>query len=171
MQLLEYTMGGMLEKWAFETPDKDFMVYPDRDLRFTYKQFDDRVNQLAKGLLFIGVKQGDKVGVWGKNVPDWLTILFATAKVGAVLVTVNTNYKTSELDFLFKNSDMHTLFIVDGFRDSNYVDMMNELVPELKTQPRGKLNSENFPMLKNVCFYRAAEIQRNVQYRRTNSFG
>lgn len=152
MQLLDYTLGNVLEKWAFETPDKDFIVYPDRNLRFSYKQFNERVDRLAKGLLFIGIKPGDKVGVWAKNVPDWTTLMFATAKIGAILVTVNTNYKLSELQYLLQNADINSLFIVDGYRDSDYVKMMFDLVPELKTQPRGKLKSEKFPELRNVGF-------------------
>ncbi|WP_297085554.1 AMP-binding protein [uncultured Draconibacterium sp.] len=152
MQLLDYTLGNILEKWAFETPDKDFIVYPDRNLRFSYKQFNERVDRLAKGLLFIGIKPGDKVGVWAKNVPDWTTLMFATAKIGAILVTVNTNYKLAELEYLLQNADINTLFIVDGYRDSDYVKMMFELVPELKTQARGKLKAEKFPELKNVGF-------------------
>ena len=152
MQLLDYTLGSMLEKWAFETPDKDFIVYPDRDLRFTYGQFNARVDQLAKGLLFIGIKPGDKVGIWAKNVPDWTTLMFATAKIGAILVTINTNYKLSELDYLLKNADINSLFLIDGYRDSDYVQMMFELVPELKSQARGELNSEKYPELKNVGF-------------------
>lgn len=152
MQLLDYTLGDILEKWAFETPDKEFIVYPDRDLRFTFKQFNDRVDALAKGLLFIGVKPGDKVGIWAKNVPDWTTIMFATAKIGAILVTINTNYKLTELEYLLKNADIKTLFLVDGYRDSDYVKMMFELVPELKIQPRGEIKSKNFPELKNVVF-------------------
>ncbi len=152
MQLLDYTLGEILEKWAFETPDKEFVVYPDRDLRFTYKQFNERVDALAKGLLFIGVKPGDKVGIWAKNVPDWLTVMFATAKIGAVLVTINTNYKLAELEYLLQNADVNTLFLVDGFRDSDYVEMIFELVPELKTHPRGEIRSKKFPELKNVAF-------------------
>ncbi len=152
MQLLDYTLGGILEKWAYETPDKDFIVYPDRNLRFTYSQFNERVDQIAKGLLFIGVKPGDKVGIWAKNVPDWTTLMFATAKMGAILVTINTNYKLAELDYLLKNADINTLFLVDGYRDSDYVQMMFELVPELKSQARGELKSEKYPMLKNVGF-------------------
>ncbi|WP_321347497.1 AMP-binding protein [uncultured Draconibacterium sp.] len=152
MQLLDYNLGNILEKWAFETPDKDFIVYPDRNLRFSYKQFNERVDRLAKGLLFIGIKPGDKVGVWAKNVPDWTTLMFATAKIGAILVTVNTNYKLAELEYILKNADINSLFIVDGYRDSDYVKMIFELVPELKTQARGKLKSEKFPELKNVGF-------------------
>ena len=152
MELLNYTLGGMLEKWARETPDTDFMVYPDRGLRFSYAEFNERANDLAKGLIEVGVKKGDKVGIWANNVPDWLTFMFATAKLGAVLVTINTNYKLAELEFLVKNADIHTLCIIDGYRDSDYVNMVFDLVPELKTCERGTLNSERFPELRNVVF-------------------
>jgi fatty-acyl-CoA synthase len=152
MQLLEYTLGEMLEKWAVETPDHEFMVYPDRDLRFTYGQFDHRVNRLAKGLMAIGIRPGDKVGIWANNVPDWSTFMYATAKIGAILVTINTSYKLTELEFLLKDSDLHTLCIIDGYRDSDYVNMTFELIPELKTCSRGSLNSSRFPLLKNVVF-------------------
>jgi fatty-acyl-CoA synthase len=152
MELLEYTLGDMLEKWATESPEHEFIVYPDRNLRFTYSQFNHRVNQLAKGLMSIGVKPGDKVGIWANNVPDWSTFMFATAKIGAILVTVNTSYKLTELEFLISNADLHTLCIIDGYRDSDYVNMTFELVPELKTAVRGELVSEKFPVLKNVIF-------------------
>lgn len=152
MQLLELTLGEMLEKWAYKTPDRDFIVYPDRNLRFSYSEFNERVDALAKGLLFIGIKPGDKVGIWAKNVPDWTTIMFATAKIGAILVTINTNYKLTEIEYLIKDADINTLCLVDGYRDSDYVGMIFNLVPELKEQPRGELRSENFPELKNVVF-------------------
>jgi len=152
MHLLDYTLGEMLEKWAYKTPDRDFVVYPDRNLRFTYGDFNKRVDALAKGFLFIGVKPGDKVGIWAKNVPDWTTIMFATAKIGAVLVTINTSYKLAEIEFLLKNADINTLCLVDGFRDSDYINMIFNLVPELKEQPRGELHSEKFPELKNLVF-------------------
>lgn len=152
MQLLDYTLGQILEKWAFETPDNEFIVYPDRDLRFTYKRFNERVDKLAKGLLYIGVKQGDKVGIWANNVPDWTTLMFATAKIGAILVTINTNYKIAELEYLLKNADVHTLFLIDGYRDSDYVQMIGQLIPEIKSQARGSLSTDKFPELKNVAF-------------------
>jgi len=152
MQLLDHTLGQMLEKWAFEAPDNEFMVYPDRNLRFSYKQFNERVDQLAKGLLFIGINKGDKVGIWAKNVPDWTTLMFATAKIGAILVTINTNYKLAEIEYLLKNADIHTLFLIDSYRDSDYVKMINKLVPELKNQARGALKSERFPELRNIAF-------------------
>jgi fatty-acyl-CoA synthase len=152
MQLLDFTFGELLEKYASESPDREFMVYADRNLRFTYSQFNERVDQLAKGLLYIGVMPGDHVGIWANNVPDWLTFMFATAKIGAVLVTINTNYKSSELEYLLQDADIHTLCMVDGFRDSDYVNMIFELVPELKNSQRGNLKSEKFPKLTNVIF-------------------
>ena len=152
MQLIDYTLGELLEKYAIEAPDREFMVYADRNLRFTYSQFNERVDQLAKGLLYIGVRPEDKVGIWANNVPDWLTFMFATAKIGAILVTINTSYKSSELEYLLQNADIHTLCMVDGFRDSDYVNMMFDLVPELKNSQRGNLKSEKFLELKNVIF-------------------
>lgn len=114
LQLSERTLGDWLEHWAEVTPDKEYIVYSDRNLRFTWKQFNERVDHMAKGLLAIGVKKDTHVGIWARNVPDWLTFLYACAKIGAVAVTVNTNYKQAELEYLCENSDMHTLCIVDG---------------------------------------------------------
>ena len=151
-ELIDYTVGGILEKYVAEDPDHEFMIYPDRGLRFTYKEFDERVNIFAKGLLSIGVTKGSKVGVWAKNVPDWMTFMFATAKIGAVLVTVNTNYKNAELEYIMKNADIHTMCMVHGYRDSDYVQILYDLVPELKTTQRGKLRSEKFPELRNVVY-------------------
>ncbi|MDR2936759.1 MAG: AMP-binding protein [Rikenellaceae bacterium] len=161
MEFLEKTLGQMLEHYAATQPDHDFMVYSDRGLRFTYDEFNRRVDDFAKGLLALGVKKDNKVGIWAKNVPDWLTILFATAKVGGVLVTINTNYKTHELEYLLKDSDIHTLCLVNGYRDSDYVQMVYDLVPELKTTQRGHLRSERFPALRNVV-YVGQEKQRGM---------
>ena len=152
MQLSDRTLGDWLEYWAQETPDKEYIVYSDRNLRFTWKTFDERVNNMANGLLSIGVTRGTNVGIWAQNVPDWLTVLYATAKIGAVAVTVNTNYKTEELAFLLKNSDMHTLCLTEGIPGSDYIDMIYELLPELRTTQRGKLKSERFPELRNVVY-------------------
>lgn len=152
MVFTELTIGDFLEKMVEKDPDQEFMVFPDRDLRFTYKVFDERVNLLAKGLLEIGIEKGDHVGIWAKNVPDWLTFMFATSKIGVVLVTVNTAYKSHELDYVLKQSDMKALAIIDGFKDVDYIQTLYELVPELKTHERGKLASEEFPFLKSVIY-------------------
>ena len=114
MELTNKTLGQWLEQWAESTPDKEYLVYSDRDLRFTWRQFNERVDNMAKGLLAIGVQRGTHVGIWATNVPDWLTFLYAGAKIGAVLVTINTNYKQNETEFLGKDVYLHTLCITDG---------------------------------------------------------
>ena len=151
-QLSDKTLGDWLEHWAQVTPDKEYIVYSDRDLRFTWKQFNERVDDMARGLIAIGVTKGTHVGLWAQNVPDWLTFLYACAKIGAVCITVNTNYKQNELEYLCKDSDMHTLCLTDGTWDSNYVDMTYTMLPELRECQRGHLESKRFPKLKNVVY-------------------
>jgi len=152
MELINRTLGGWLEYWAEKAPDREYIVYSDRDLRFSWKQFNKRVDEAALGFLAIGVKKGDHVGIWAQNVPEWLTYMYACAKIGAVYVTVNTNYKQAELEYLVSNSDMHTLCITDGTWDSNYVDMTYEMLPELRSCQRGQLRSERFPFMRNVVY-------------------
>ena len=151
-QLSERTLGDWLEHWAQVSPDKEYIVYSDRDLRFTWKQFNDRVDDMARGLIAIGVTKGTHVGLWAQNVPDWLTFLYACAKIGAVCITVNTNYKQNELEYLCQDSDMHTLCLTDGTWESNYVDMAYTMLPELRECQRGHLESKRFPKLKNVVY-------------------
>ena len=152
MEYIEKTLGEVLREKARARPDQDFIVYADRDLRFSYGEFDKRVDDLAKGFLTMGLKKGDHLGIWATNVPDWNTILFACARLGIVCVTVNTGYKLHELEYLMKQSDLACICLIDGFRDSDYVGMVNELVPEIKTSPRGYLNSGKFPFLKYVVY-------------------
>lgn len=152
MQLFDRTLGDWLEYWAKETPDRDYIVYSDRGVHFTWSEFNTRVDNMAKGLAAIGVEHGTHVGLWAQNVPDWLTFLYACAKLGAVCITVNTNYKQSELEFLVKDSDMHTLCMTDGTWDTDYVGMVYTMVPELRDASRGALNCERFPKLKNVVY-------------------
>lgn len=152
MQLIERTLGDWLEYWAETTPDKEYIVYSDRNLRFTWKQFDQRVDNMAKGLMAIGVTKGAHVGIWATNVPDWLTFLYAVAKIGAIAVTINTNYKQSELEYLVHHADIHTLCITEGVFDGSYIDMVYEMLPDLKDSFRGDLKSQRFPHLKNIVF-------------------
>ncbi len=110
------------------------------------------MDTLAKGLLDIGIKKGDNVGVWAKNVPEWLTFMFACAKIGAPLVTINTAYQKTELEYVLKQSDMKAIALTDGFRDNSYINILYDLVPELKTQARGNLHSKKFPKLKDIIY-------------------
>lgn len=159
--MTDRTLHQWLEHWVQQHPENDFMVYPDRDLRLSYAEFNDRSDRFAKGLLHIGVKHGDKVGVWAKNIPDWLTLMFACSKIGAILVTVNTNYKSSELEYVMRNADIHTMCLMNGYRDSDYIGIINEIVPELKTSKRGYLSCDKLPQLRNVV-YLGAEKHRGM---------
>jgi fatty-acyl-CoA synthase len=152
VEFLNCTVGGLLEETAQKYPDRDALVYSDRDLKYSYRDFNARVENLAKGMYALGIRKGDHVGLWATNVPDWLTIFYATARIGAILVTVNTSYRPSELEYVVHQSDMKALFLIDGYRDTDYVQAVYDLVPELKTMPKGQLESARFPFLKTVVY-------------------
>lgn len=148
----ELTIGEYFRRQVAIDPDHEFIVYPDRKLRWTWRDFDIRTDQLAKGLLSIGMKPGDHLGVWARNIPDWLTFMFATAKIGIVLVTMNPAYKSHELDYVLKQSDMSTLCIIDAWRDVDYIKIIRELIPEASVCERGHLTTAEFPFLKNLVY-------------------
>ncbi len=150
--LRDLTLGDLLKETASKYPDQDAVVYVDRDYRLTWQQFDELTDELAKGLMALGIQKGEKVAVWATNVPFWVALMFATAKMGAVLLTVNTAYKRNELKYLLTNSDADNIFIINGFRDSDYIEILYDLAPELRNMQRGAIRSETFPHLKRVCF-------------------
>ncbi len=160
-EALNFTMGGLLEDIARRYPGNDALVYPERGLRYSYREFDALTDRVAKGLLNMGIKKGDHVAIWATNVPEWVVLQFATGKIGAVLVTVNTNYKSAELEYVLNQSDATTLFLVQGFKDTDYVATTCEVIPELKNAAPGKLDSEKLPCLKNVVFL-GAEAPRGM---------
>ena len=127
--------------------------YHERGIYHTYAEFNTICQQVAKGLMGLGIEPGEKVAIWANNVPEWLYCQFATGKMGAVMVTVNTNYKSFELEYLLKQSDATTLIMIGGVRDEQeYIDVINEVCPELVRSEPGKLASEKLPLLKNVVF-------------------
>ena len=146
------TVGELLEEIARKDPDRPALIYSDRDLKYSYRELNARVDRLAKGMLALGIGKGDHVGIWATNVPDWLTVFYATARIGAVFITVNTSYRPSELEYVMQQSDMKALFLIDGYRDTDYVQALYGLIPELKTEPKGSLKSARFPFLKSVIY-------------------
>jgi fatty-acyl-CoA synthase len=151
-EFLNCTVGSLLEEIAQKHPNRDALVYSDRDLKYSYRELNARVDKLAKGMLAMGIRQGDHVGIWATNVPEWLVVFYATARIGAVFVTVNTSYRPSELEYVVHQSDMKALFLIDGYRDMDYAQTVSDLVPELKTMPKGSLQSARFPCLKSVIY-------------------
>ncbi len=159
--LREATLGQLLDETVANWPERDAVVYVDREYRLTWRQFNDLVDEMAMGLMAMGVKKGEKVGIWANNVPHWVVLMFATAKIGAVLLTVNTHYRKAELKYLLQQSECENLVLIDGFRDIDYVGTVYDLVPELRQQERGHLNAADFPHLKRVIFL-GAEKHRGM---------
>ncbi|MFR9651648.1 MAG: AMP-binding protein [Rikenellaceae bacterium] len=161
MELIEYTFGELAEKWAEETPNHEFLISPYKGIRYTYSQFNERVDNLAAAFTSIGVKKGCKVGLWANNHPDWITIFFATAKVGAILVTVNTNYKSSEAEYILQNANIHTMCMIESYRDTSYVDAIYTIAPKVKERRAGEaIHSVNLPDLRNLVVI-GAEVEYN----------
>ncbi len=150
--LIDMTLGDLLDKVASVYPDNDCVVCNDKPFRKTYSEFRDECNAVAKGLLAIGVTKGSHVSIWATNYPEWIVLMYATAKIGATLVTVNTDYKIFEAEYLLKQSDTDTLVMMDGLKDTNYTDIINELVPELKNSQPGQLSTDNLPCLKRIIY-------------------
>ncbi len=151
-ELLSITVGNLLEQVANQYPDDLAIQYNDRPYRRTWREFDEEVNRIAKGFLAMGLGRGDHIAIWATNVPEWLLTLFACAKIGAVLVTVNTNYKVFELEYLLRQSDSKALVMIQGLKDVNYVDVVNELCPTLKNSKLGEYQNPMLPFLKHIVY-------------------
>ena len=157
----EYTLGQLLDQTVARCGENDAVVYADRDYRLTWFEFSEEVDYVAKGLMALGVKRGEKVALWATNVPHWVVLMFATAKIGAILLPLNINYKSAEIDFALKQSDAENLFVIDGYRDCDYIEVINSLIPELKECPRGALKSAKYPHLKRM-FYLGPKKHRGM---------
>lgn len=151
-ELMNITVGGMLDICAAQHPNREAIKYIDRPYRRTWLEFKEEAERVARGLLAIGIGKGDHVAMWATNVPEWLITLFATAKIGAVLVTVNTAYKIFELEYLMRQSDSKALVMIDNYKDNDYMETINELIPELKDSSPGQLDSKKLPFLKSVIY-------------------
>ena len=142
------TVGGLLDLVKERRPETDALVYADRGLRYSYKEFNEVVERCARALIALGLEKGDHVAVWGQNVPEWVTLQFATGKIGTVLVTINPAYRASELRYVLEQSDAAVLFLTEGVKDANFVEILQGAVPDLAEAESGEL--EGLPCLKNV---------------------
>lgn len=157
VELLNVTIGHLLDQQVKMRPDKEALVYnyPEigLNLRLSFRQFRDEVDRLSKGLMALGIAKGDHVAVWAPNVPEWIFLQLALARIGAVMVTVNTAYKASELEYVLHQGDITTLFMTEELRGNSYLDSVYSIVPEIKnlTDPLSQpLQSEKLPRLKHV---------------------
>ncbi len=158
MQLPKYevgktTIGQLVDIVAEQFGDSKALEYHKLGISYNYRQFRDVCNTVAKGFMALGIQKDDKIAIWANNVPEWVCSQFGTGKMGAVLVTVNTAYRSFELEYLMKQSDSNTLVLIGGVREADeYLKVVYDVCPELKTCEPGKLKSAKLPMLKNVVF-------------------
>ncbi|MBR6242046.1 MAG: AMP-binding protein, partial [Ruminococcus sp.] len=174
-RILNYTFPDILDRICEEFPNQYAFRYTELDYTRTYPEFRDDVDTFARSLLAMGVKKGDHVAIWATNVPQWYITFWATTKIGAVLVTMNSEYRIHEAEYLLRQSDTMTLVMIDGIKDIKYVEIIKKLCPELETSEPGQLHSAKLPFLRNVitidskntgCFTweEAIALSKNVPY-------
>ena len=150
---LDITIGSWLHRVSEFYPDQDALVNVDRGVRLSWKQLDRRAVEVAKGLHAMGIRRGDKVAIWATNYPEWLYLLFGCSKIGAILVTVNTNYKIFELEYLLRQSDTKALFYIHGVKGSDYTPIVKPLLPEIDAAGTSVgLHSDKLPFLEDVVY-------------------
>ncbi len=144
------TVGELLDLVTERRPDDEALVYPDRGLRQTYREFNAAVEDCARSLIALGLEKGDHVAVWGQNVPEWVTLQFATGTVGAVLVTINPAYRANELKYVLEQSDSAALFLTSGVRGADFLEILQGAVPELTESESDELSLAELPFLKHT---------------------
>ncbi|MFD1738850.1 AMP-binding protein [Bacillus salitolerans] len=150
IQLKQETIGNLLLKAVNTNAEKEALVYYKEGIRYTYQEFWDETTKVAKALLGLGIKKGEHLAIWATNVPEWVILQFASARIGAVLVTVNTSYQESELEYLLKQSDSTTLFCINGFKGTSYTDIIASILNLI--DPHKSISNHKLPNLKNVIF-------------------
>ncbi len=150
--LLGVSIGEMLDNITAKYPDTEAIVSVHQNIRWTYREFLENVNRVARGLMGMGVEKGDRVGIWAMNHAEWVVVQFATAKIGAIMVNMNPAYRTYELEYALKQSEIQTFIIQGRFKTSDYVGMFYEACPEAYEAKPGRISSEKFPFLKTAIF-------------------
>jgi fatty-acyl-CoA synthase len=150
--LLGKCVGEVLDDAAAAHPDNDALVVRHQQRRYTYAQFRDEVNRLARALMALGIRKGDRIGIWATNCAEWVLTQFATAKIGAILVNINPANRAFELEYALRQSECQTLMLIQGFRDVDYPQVICELCPELEHARFGELQAEKLPELRRLIF-------------------
>lgn len=148
--LLGITIGDLFDETANKYPNKEALISRHQNIRYTYRQFQEKVNECAKAFLAIGIQKGDRVGVWAPNCAEWTIVQFATSKIGAIQVNINPSYRLHELEYALNQSGCVCIVTATSFKTSEYTKMLYELAPELNTSKFGGLNSAKLPQLKSI---------------------
>lgn len=148
--LLGETIGQSLDKAVSRWGDREALVSPSHGVRWTWKEFAARVDALAAGFLALGLERGARIGIWSLNRPEWTLTQFAAARAGLILVTINPAYRLSELEFALAKVGCSAIVAATAFKTSNYMEMLNTLLPELKSAQPGELRAARLPNLRAV---------------------
>ncbi|HBI69971.1 MAG TPA: AMP-binding protein [Massilia sp.] len=148
--LIGDTIGDFLTNIAARHADNDALVVPHQDVRWTYREFDERVTRLAAGLLALGLEPGDRVGIWSQNCAEWVLVQFATARAGLIMVNINPAYRRSELEYVLGKVQCSALILAPVFKTSDYIGMVQDVVPEVRDAAPSQLRSEKLPQLRHV---------------------
>lgn len=148
--LIGETIGTYLDGVAQRFGDQLALVVAHQNVRWTYREFHERVNRLAAGLLKLGLNPGDRIGIWSQNCSEWVLTQFATAKAGLIMVNINPAYRRSELEYVLGKVQCSALILAPTFKSSNYVEMVQDVVPEVKMATPGNLHVERLPKLRHI---------------------
>jgi fatty-acyl-CoA synthase len=149
--LLEDTIGAILDRAVERSPDADALVSVQQNIRWSFLELARRVDELAAGLLALGLRRGDRVGIWAPNCVEWTLTQFATARVGLIQVNINPAYRVAELEYTLNKVGVKALIAAESFKTSRYVEMVEALAPEIATSTPGQLRSERLPNLEIVA--------------------
>ncbi len=150
MELLRMTVADLLDKTALEFPENEALIDISKGVRSSYREFLDVVHRLSKGLLRLGLKKGEHLALWSPNRWEWIVTQFAAAKIGVVLISVDTSYQLQQLQYLLKQSDSRSLVMTEGLKGSEYIEIISKLFPGIKDMIPGHLNDPALPELKNI---------------------
>ena len=153
------TIGQVLAHQADRFALRDALIFPHANVRMNYGEFYQAVRAAAKGMLVLGVKPREHVGVWATNLPEWIILQYACASIGVVLVTINPAYRPFELAYTIEQSDIVALFLTDTFKTSDYYAIFAEVCPEIASAENGKVNCPAFPKLKHTIAFKVGAPQ------------
>lgn len=161
--LLGQTIPEHFTEIVSRYPENEAVVCIQQNLRLSYSQFSQRIDQLAKGLIHLGFGKGDRIGVWSTNNLEWMLLQMATARIGAIQVNINPAYRLQELEHALRCSEVQCLFTIPSFRHSNYIEMLAALLPEIKTAPFEQLSAKKLPLLRRVVVYDPLDARNKIR--------
>ena len=163
-QIIYETIGVYFDRICEQHPDQDALIVRHQDVRWTYRELQKKVNELATGLLALGIAPGDRVGIWGPNSHEWVMVQLATAKIGAIMVCINPAYRLYELEFALNKVECKVVIAAESFKTSDYLGMLNTLAPELAASEPGKLQAEKLPYLRTVIRMGTAKTEGMLNF-------